>query len=272
MKLALPTANVRANKNGARVASRPAARNGASVRAIDQMVGTTKGKPRSRNQSDWRPIATFVVEFELRDGEGGALERRTRAHHHEATRDKAWPGFVRAELCDWIASQVQDQLDTERAQQVTALAERSTKQGMQRALAKVETPALDWQVSHVRLARAGRAERIATLYDHGRSTPALLAADSAFVIELDLERASVCNSEPSHVDGYVVRALNRDTRARIELGTVPLVDGDSAPGKTLNLNVTALPTAGSYRLECVPVTGGRILDASAVAVPLLQVV
>ncbi len=314
MKLALPSANVRARRNGMRVAARNGAqvlddggpehsptasprqarqsdpiiigdprsteeatrRNGAvkptkaaqrkahAPRTVEPAAGATKSKQRGGNQGEWRPIATFVVEFELRGGDGHPAERRTRAHHHETMLDKAWPGFVRGELCDWIAAQVHDQLSAEQTQLASALT--------QRALAQIATPALDWQIGHVRVARAGSTERIATLYDHGRCTPALLATGSAFVIELDLERARARPGERSHVDGYQVRALNRDTRARIDLGAAPLVDGNDAPAKTLNLNVAALTHAGSYRLECVPVVEGRALDAAAVSIPLLQVV
>lgn len=251
-------------RNGALKPLKAAQRKAHAVRAVEPAAGAAKGRQRGANGSEWRPIATFVVEFELRGGDAHPLERRTRAHHHETMLDKAWPGFVRGELCDWIAAQVQDQINAEQAQHASA--------PTQRALAQIATPALDWHIGQVRVARAGNAERIATLYDHGRCTPALLAAGSAFVIELDLERTPTRAGERSHVDGYQVRALNRDTRVRIDLGAAPLVDGSDAPAKTLNLNVAALAGAGSYRLECVPLVAGHALDAAAVSIPLLQVV
>lgn len=295
MKLALPRANVirarsstTAHRNGASVqpaslrpdgevdpialranaqqrkAAHKAPRNAHSISTPDKAVAAPKSRQRAGGKDEWRPIATFVVEFELHGSDPGSIERRTRVHHHETMVDKAWPGFVRGELCDWIAAQLQSQIDAAYAQQAQTVDAR--------AQPLLEPPLTDWRLATVRVRRAAHAGHIATLYDHGRCTPALLAAGSPFVVELELERASTGADAPASVLAYQVRAHNRDTRTSIELGSAPVVDGTHAPGRTLNINVGALTAAGSYRLECVPIVAAGPLDAASTAIALLQIV
>jgi hypothetical protein len=54
----------------------------------------------------WKPIASFVVEFQERD-DAGQLERRTKVHYMEADREKTWPGIAREQLGLWIEQHVQ---------------------------------------------------------------------------------------------------------------------------------------------------------------------
>lgn len=285
MKLALPRANnLRARANGSRVvldrlprsATAASPNDGAAISTRtahgsadiahlnDKAAAPGKARPRAARKDEWRPIATFVVEFELRGGDEAPAERRTRAHHHEAMLDKSWAGFVRVELCDWIAAQLQGQLDSVYAQQAQGVARRAQEQP--------GSPATDWHLDGVRLCRAGNAAPIAMPYDRGRCTPALLAAGSPFVIELELARSATGSHALAQVHGYRVRAHNRDTRSNLELGSAPLVDHDHASRKTLSLNVSALTIPGSYRLECVPLTADGALDTAVIAIPLLQIV
>jgi len=52
--------------------------------------------------TDWEPIASFVVEFQSRAGEGGNEELRTAVHHMETDRGTHWPGVEQAKLCAWM--------------------------------------------------------------------------------------------------------------------------------------------------------------------------
>jgi hypothetical protein len=58
-------------------------------------------------ESDWSPLASFVVEFQTRDP--GAERRQSRqmsVHHVEKDRDERWLGFDCAALCDWMTRQL----------------------------------------------------------------------------------------------------------------------------------------------------------------------
>jgi hypothetical protein len=54
----------------------------------------------------WKPIASFVVEFQEK-AEGTQPHRRTKVHYMEADLEKTWPGIEREQLGLWIEQHVQ---------------------------------------------------------------------------------------------------------------------------------------------------------------------
>ncbi len=54
---------------------------------------------------EWKPFASFVVEYQSRTPEGEAEQRRTRVHHVEADTSTDWPHIVTADLCRWMLQQ-----------------------------------------------------------------------------------------------------------------------------------------------------------------------
>jgi len=54
----------------------------------------------------WKPIASFVVEFQQKD-DGEQVQRRTRAHYMEADEEITWPGIEREQLGLWLERHVQ---------------------------------------------------------------------------------------------------------------------------------------------------------------------
>ena len=68
------------------------------------------GRPKSRRAETWKPVASFVVEFQSRIGseasEPPAARWRTAAHHVEEDRDEAWPGWDFDALGRWMADQL----------------------------------------------------------------------------------------------------------------------------------------------------------------------
>ena len=71
---------------------------------------TVPGRPKSRRKETWKPVASFVVEFQSRAGgeasEPPAARWRTAAHHVEEDRDEAWPGWDFGALGGWMADQL----------------------------------------------------------------------------------------------------------------------------------------------------------------------
>jgi hypothetical protein len=68
------------------------------------------GRTKSRRTETWKPVASFVVEFQSRIGsqasELSAERWRTAAHHVEEDRDEAWPGWDFGALGRWMADQL----------------------------------------------------------------------------------------------------------------------------------------------------------------------
>ena len=54
---------------------------------------------------EWKPFASFVVEYLGRTVEGETEQRRTKVHHLETDTDTNWPNIVTVELCRWMLEQ-----------------------------------------------------------------------------------------------------------------------------------------------------------------------
>lgn len=79
----------------------------------------------------WQPFATFVVEFQERtDGVAGVY--RTSVHYMQADKGSAWDGIEQGQSCEWMFSQIADQ--------IVDVREQPTAQVIHHEIA--ETPAL----------------------------------------------------------------------------------------------------------------------------------
>ncbi|MCA9920854.1 MAG: hypothetical protein KC419_23300 [Anaerolineales bacterium] len=56
-------------------------------------------------QSEWKPLASFVVEFQTRVLPGQSAERRTSVHYMEADTSMTWFGIEKEALCQWMNQQ-----------------------------------------------------------------------------------------------------------------------------------------------------------------------
>lgn len=56
--------------------------------------------------SDWKPFASFVVEFQSREGKNGSKELCTTVQHMEADKEEIWTGIETERLCQWMRDQV----------------------------------------------------------------------------------------------------------------------------------------------------------------------
>lgn len=59
-------------------------------------------------EDGWKPLASFVIEFQARELDGQAEECRTAVHHMEADNGTIWPGVESDLLCPWILDQIRD--------------------------------------------------------------------------------------------------------------------------------------------------------------------
>jgi hypothetical protein len=80
----------------------------AAIEAWITEAAQLAGAPASRHpvmskDVGWRPIASFVVEFQENEI---TPERRTKVHHIEADKNRMWSSFEQAELCAWMVEQL----------------------------------------------------------------------------------------------------------------------------------------------------------------------
>jgi hypothetical protein len=68
-------------------------------------------------EGEWKPFASFVVEFQARAAEGRARERRTTVHYMEGDRGETWPGIEGQSLCRWMLDQMGETVDWDREEE-----------------------------------------------------------------------------------------------------------------------------------------------------------
>jgi hypothetical protein len=77
---------------------------GSSAVPTLQSTGQAANSPGS--EQGWKPFASFVVEFQAREVEGQAYERRTAVHYMEQDVGADWPGIESSRLCHWMVDQI----------------------------------------------------------------------------------------------------------------------------------------------------------------------
>ena len=71
-----------------------------SAESANTAAGTQPGK------GDWKPFASFVVEFQTHTREGHIQEQRTKVHHIEGDTCAHWPGIETERLSWWMLEQM----------------------------------------------------------------------------------------------------------------------------------------------------------------------
>jgi hypothetical protein len=66
-------------------------------------AGVSNTMPR---ENGWKPIASFVVEYQIREAGEQPTKRRTVAHHMEEDCTRTWPAFAGSQLYLWIFDQI----------------------------------------------------------------------------------------------------------------------------------------------------------------------
>ena len=73
------------------------------------MTSATPGEfpsPHRSSTGNWKPFASFVVEFQMRTLDGQKPEQRTKVHHIETDTCAHWSGIENRQICQWMLDQV----------------------------------------------------------------------------------------------------------------------------------------------------------------------
>lgn len=68
-------------------------------------------------ENGWKPIASFVVEYQTRETDKQRKEQRIVAHHMEEDRTKTWPSIEDEQLCKWIIDQIYPEIPRNKEKQ-----------------------------------------------------------------------------------------------------------------------------------------------------------
>jgi hypothetical protein len=89
---------------------------------IRQAAETDKAEmQRPPSNGEWKPFASFVVEFQMRTLAGQQAEHWTKAHHIEEDACANWPGLETAQLCQRMLQQVEPSVTRHNIQRELAL-------------------------------------------------------------------------------------------------------------------------------------------------------
>lgn len=72
---------------------------------ITPAAKSARGRPRGE-PTEWKPITSFVVEFQSRRGQGNGPAWRTSVHYLERDLNETWAGVDCGELCRWMTEQL----------------------------------------------------------------------------------------------------------------------------------------------------------------------
>lgn len=65
----------------------------------------TEAKPLAEKDS-WRPIASFVVDFQIRVTPNQRQEQRVKVHHIESDTCATWSSAEYVQVCQWMLSKL----------------------------------------------------------------------------------------------------------------------------------------------------------------------
>jgi len=248
--------------------------------AADQERGARKAG--SSRRGKWKPFATFVVEFQARNG---AEEKRTVCHQHETAKERKWPGIDSERLAAWMLEQlgeeVPEEIEEQRVPDTTPPEASSTAEEVPAVVATVEA-ARDMQttgsspvtveITQIRMFQppSGTPRLIATS-DEGFG--GVLRSGEPVLFELSLQLAGPGATETARSRTRLsaeIYAHNRSTAVNTNL---------SEPGFTREGQfsyTTVLPEAvlerGAYRLECLATLDATPRRQSYLRVPVIRVV
>jgi hypothetical protein len=216
-------------------------------------------------EGEWQPFASFVVEFQARQVEGRAAERRTTVHYMEADRSKTWPGTEGEHLCRWMLDQV-----GERAQRRT-----EPEEGRPVEARRAAGPPVTVEITQIQAFQPPKTRAPIGIGRAGQPFSGFVRSDEPFELVVSFALAGpaapeIAKKQVTYRAQFYAR--RRPTGERAHLGdTEPgaLVEGDLA-------YTTRLPQAslgpGVYRLWALVTLQSTPPSMGQFEVPLLQVV
>lgn len=249
-----------------------AATNDLSPRQVVDTVEAEVGEQANSlaTEGQWKPFASFVVEFQARESRSRTAERRTTVHYMEADRSKTWPGIEGERLCQWMLQQV-----GERVQREPESEKKPSVEELRAAVPPTAAQPAEVKISEIRAFQPPQAETLSAISEAGQPFLGFIRGDEIFALEAAFELAAQAAGEV--VKGQ--RAYRAQFYAHgMSTGTTTHL-GDTEPGNLVEnqLSYTAtLPEAtlppGLYRLQVLTKLEGPYPILTHLEIPLLQVV
>jgi hypothetical protein len=237
----------------------------ALARSLDPENSETGKKDLSSAGEDgWKPFASFVVEFQVRQLAGEAQERQTKAHYMEADKSETWPGLEGEQLCRWMLVQV-----TEKRRPDPKSEEPSVE------VKPLITSAATVTVSQIRAFQPPQAETPVASGQAQQPVPGIIKGDEPFGLEVSFglvgtAAVDLVKMHANYQAQFYVRSMSTGTK--LHLGVTqpqPLVESKLA--YTTALSQATLPP-DVYRLQALVTFQDAPIGPGFLEIPMLRVV
>lgn len=235
----------------------------ASRSEIEQWIARAQELAAAAGEGDWKPFASFVVEFQAREVEGRAEERRTAIHYMEADKSETWPGIESDQLCQWMLDQVGEKV------------QREPEEGPPVEARPATVPSVTVEITQIQAFQPPQNETPSAIGQAGRPFQGFVRSSEPFALKAsfvltglaapDTTKRQITYSAQFH-------AYNLSTGERTHMGdTSPdtLAEGESSY-KAVLPEATLQP--GVYRLWVLATLQGAPPTVGYLEVPMLQVV
>jgi hypothetical protein len=230
-----------------------------------------------QQEPEWKTIAQFFVDFQVRQSNGSIQERRTKVHYMKDGREAIWPEFEGQRSGQWMLEQLevyQPMISTSTRPPETTAEPAVVEAPAQSRHAKSGMPLLSIKISEVWLSAKAAHGPTITFLEPQKLPSAPLNGNTPFTIAI-----SFTLTEPPPVEqagtpvAYQAQfyAYNKTTGAQIHLGDSPLqwlLAGESL--YTSRVQDASLPP-GIYRLQTLMILQTSPRTIEFLEVPLLQV-
>lgn len=228
----------------------------------------TAGEANSAAREDgWKPFASFVVEFQVREIPGQPKERRTAVHHMEKDTGTYWPSIESRSLCQWMLSQIPGELRSDLKE------DEWIEQGLAETIPGKE-PSASVSIGQLRVFQPPEAELPAHTIRAGRPFQGVIKGDEPFTLEVDFELIGPLASDAAgkqiacNAQSYAYSKASRTTMHLGNSETESFIEGKL--DYTFTLPQVTVPQ-GDYRLWVLVTPEGALATPDFVELPDFQV-
>ena len=251
---------------------------------ITRAKDLNKQPERPHPQDEWTAFASFVVEFQGKLAEDGAMERRTMVHHMKDGMGKTWPSFERVKPWRWMLDRLGEHPKPEPSEQpserpLVQMPEASQPTDATEQTAAVREPyaprAVAVEITRIRAFQPPTSRQPQIVASHDRIHSATVRGGQPVSFELSFQLAGPDAADMASKHGRLnaeIYTYNRSTATKNRLCEI---SGDSAVHDNLSYTMSLPETVlerGTYRLDCVATLEGTPRLNGYLKVPYLQVV
>ena len=225
-----------------------------------------KTKPQKGRDEPWKPVATFIVEFQARHIGDRAIEYQTKISHHDTDKEKEWSGIESEGLGPWMVEHAGSKLRAEAP--AAAVAEAEAEPETRTAL----TERLAVAITGLRIYQPAGTEVALAPGKNGRPHGGQIQAGDPFAIEVCFELGEQAAALGKREIPYRARfyTQNRATREKAHLGEAePGLFSAARATYSARLAGITLP-AGNFRLQVVVLAEEENVTPAYFEMPVLR--